>query len=662
MKKANQLKFLICSLLVASTSAKIVFSGNASSGNSNSNPSTAGKVDVGPASRSVKVECKRGNAVSYGFLKTVLLGGTPEYTLADGKINIDLPTRVSACISNIDAEAIANPVDNNIYLKFNVEIDSSIYPAGNDSIEKEYEKCMTHLSEGNSSFFKVENLKDKGFLVPPESFKINQPNIDTSKNSELVIASTNKDMDYRNDMPFGLASVATNTTFSDSAFNCMDFARPKEVKVMANKTEEYKLREEAIAACNGKNLTDIAQSLTNLRKSSGGNYDDLTRLLSGIQHSLIEEEVATLVERMEEIERDITPSAEDIENGDEYGVGRDKKKELLKEYASKMKEFSKEILPTLRGELEHLIAEFDELGESKEDEKRKSEIQDKIADINDLIAKFNRQNENGAEYKLIIAALREENMQSSGKAVLTGIINAQQYSNVKIEGANKRTVEKADSNVKKEVANLDRGTLADWGDEALLRAGDKSPLERRKKIIQGIQQRASKDYQKQQQKLSAYDEYIQQYAQDLVSSYCTSGGNYQDCMTVQNTYVPYIYNQYSGWKQDSMSEYSNYYNNKYKSAISEQQSTLTRFNSIYSAAQLNQLQNQLNNSSSGSSFDLWTGDSSASYTTGIPGFNFDLSGLGSTNSGWSAQQNNFNIMGNQNRTPSSGSWSNPWGN
>lgn len=662
MKKAIQLKLLVCSLLMVPGSAKVVFTGTSSIGSGSSNTSTTGSVDVGPSSRSTTVECRRDNAVSYGFMKTLLLGNTPKFTVANGKVIIDMPTRVSACISDISAEAITNPVDNNIYLKFDVQVDSSAYPAGSDSIEKEYEKCMNHLAGGDPNFFKVQNLIDKGHLASPSRITIDHPSIDQSRNSELVIASTNKDLDYRDDMPFGLASVAQHTSFSKPSFNCMDFAKPAERKIMANTTPEYDLREEAIAACNGKNLTDIADSLKKLRSSSGGNYDDLTRLLSGIQHSLIEDEVEEMVTRMEEIERDIAPSAEDIENGDEYGVSRDKRKELLREYANHMNKFSKELIPALKSELEHLMTEYDELGESTEDERRKDQITDKIQEINDLIAKFNRQNENGAEYKRVIAALREENMQTSGRKVLTGIIHAQEFSNVKLEGANKRTVDKAETNSDKAISRLERGTLADWGDEALLRAGDKSPLARRRKIIQGLQERAAKDRQQQQAKLSAYDDYIQSYAKDLVSSYCTSGGNYQDCMTVQSTYVPYIYNQYMGWKQNSMSDYNSYFNNRYGSAISEQRSTLGRFNNIYRTSQLNSLQNQLASASSGSPFDLWTGDTS-SYSNGIPGFNLDLGGLGQTNfqtsNGWNGQ-GNFNLMGNQTRSPSSGNWSNPW--
>lgn len=659
MKKANQLKFLICTLALASTQAKVVFSGMGSSGTRSTNQSMAGTVTVSSSSQSTTIECRRGDAVSYGFMKTLLLGDTPSYTIANGKILVNLPTRVSACIKDISAEAISNPIDNNVYLKFNVKIDSSQYPAGTQSIEKEYEKCMAHLSGGDSSFYTVEKLREKGHLAPPVTLDTDLPDIDGNRNSELVIASTNKDFDYKNDMPFGLANVAQHTSFSDSSFNCMDYVKPADHKVMANKTNEYELREEAIAACNGKNLTDIAESLKNLRSDSGGNYDDLTRILSGIQHQLIDEEVNQMVARMEQIESDISPSVEDVKEGDKFGVSKEARKKLLQEYASHMNKFSKELLPAMKAELEHLMKEYADLGDSEADERRKDQINESIEKINDVIAKFNRQNENGAEYKKVVEALREGNMQTSGRKILSGIILAQEFSHVKLEGTNKRNVEEAENNSERSITRLKQGTLADWGDEALIRAGDNSPIRRRQQILKGIQQRASKDRKNYMMKLNAYDDYIQQYAEDLASSYCTTGGSYEDCMTVRSTYLPYIYNQYSSWKQNSYQDYNQSYNAKYGAAYNEQKSILSRFNGLYSNYKLNAMQNQLAGATASSPFDLWTG-ADTSYSSGIPGLNFDLSGAGNANFNNSGWNNNFNLMQPQQRTPSSSTWSNPY--
>lgn len=658
MKKTNQLKLLICALTLASANARVVFTGTGPAGSRSSNTSTTGSISVGSSSTSTSVECRRDNAISYGFLKTLLLGDTPKFTVANGKVLIDIPTHVSACLSDISAQAISNPVDNNIYLKFNVTLDSSVYPAGTESVEKEYEKCLNHLSGGDSSFFNVDKLNANGHLASPMRIIVDQPTIDSSKNSELVIASTNKDLEYRNDMPFGLANVAQHTSFSDPSFNCMDFAKPAESKIMANKTQEYRLREEAIAACNGKNLVDIAMSLSRLRSDSGGNYDDLTRLLSGIQFSLIDQEAKELIEKMEQIEHDISPTTEDVTNGDKFGVSKDKMKKLLTEYAGYMDKFSKELLPSLKAELSHLMAEYEDLGESEADERRKTEINESIEKMNDLISKFNRQNENGQEYKRLVEGLREENMQTSGRKILSGIILAAEFSNAKLEGTGKQSVEKAESNSTRAIERLRRGTLADWGDEALIRAGDRSPIARRRKVMQEIQSRASRDQQRFQQRLSSYDDYIKQYANDLVSSYCTSGGNYQDCMTVQNTYVPYIANQYMGWRQNAASDYSTQYSNTFGAAYQEQQSVLNRFNNIYATTRLNNLQNQFNSSTGAGNFNLWTGAES-SYSTGIPGLDFNFSGLGN-NTQQSNFGNNFNLMGTQQRAPGSSNWSNPY--
>ncbi len=674
MKRSNQLKFFICALLMSPIVAQEVeFDWLASGdGNNYNNSSEPNEVSNTVNTEGKTISCERGSAIPFGFLKSVSRG-MPEFKTSNGQLHINMPFMVTACLAGpVTAEAITNESDNNVYVRFNAKVDTSLYDAGNGSFEEEYAKCTATLYE------KYPDLKKKGqsefvkhgFYGKPKPIVIDLKGIDSSRDSQVVVASPDSANFYKT-LPFGQANVNQDSIFKNSKYNCMHYAKPADSLVMANKTRSFYLKEEALAACNGKNLADIADSLRKLRSDSSGNYDQLTSILSSIQSSLISEKIDETIKKMEVIEAEMYPSEEDIANGDKYGVSKSKRKQLIKDYANLMKEFTsvgsdtqpdeKGYLQILKDELKHLMDEAENLGDTKSDETRRTAINESIEEINELISKFNRQKENGAEYRRLVEAMRESNSQISGKKVLEGIILAQEFSNVKLEGDGKRTLEKAESNSSKEIKRLDRNTLAIWGDEAKIRAGDKSPIAQRKKIVQGIQQRAAKDRQKFAQKQSAYDEYIQQYASDLVSSYCTSGGNYQDCMTVRNTYVPHIYNQYMGWKQNNVLEYNDYYSNKFGTATTQQNNILTRYNSLYSEYQLNQLQNKFNNQSSSydGGFDLWTGADTSGYSSGIPGLNFNLSGPSNQNS-WS-NNNNFSIMNNQQRTPSSGgSWANPF--
>ncbi|MFG1594196.1 hypothetical protein [Halobacteriovorax sp. CON-3] len=592
--------YFLLIVLSLETRAKVVIHGNLSG--SQSGAKDASYVKVGDSKESKEVECNRDDGISYGFLTNVLLGKTPDYTVSGNDIIISLPQRVSACLGKIEAETITNQQTNNVHLKFKAKIKSGPYSNKGLSPEQEYELCMKDLALSENGKYEYNDLLEKGHIAPPETMTIGFDNVNPKRNSKLIISSTQKDLEYRRDNPFDIYKGEKNTIFTDPNFNCMDSLKPKESDVMLVKTSTYREVEESIAICEKGDLASIYEKLKSLRLQSSGNYHQLSSLLSSVQNKLINERATEIIAKLEEIEDLIAPSVEDVKNGDEFGVGKKKRKELLKKYAETMNYFSKELLPILKDELIYLQGRLEELGDSGREQKEKDRIEEEIEGILDIVAMFDRQKEGGSKYKRLVKALREGNMQRSGKKILTGLILAQEYS----EANSKKSLERASNQSDKRISRIERSVLADWGDEALIRAGDKSPIQRRKEIIAGINKRAHQDKKRFSAKMSHYDEYIQDYTRELVNSYCSSGGNYQDCMTVRSKYLPKIYSEYSNWRNSATSNYYKEFNKKFTSAQNEQREILNRFNGLYSNYKLNELQSKVSNDYN-SNFDLWTG-------------------------------------------------------
>ncbi|MFG1516042.1 hypothetical protein ABMA71_15605, partial [Halobacteriovorax sp. ZH3_bin.1] len=358
-------KSLVLLLFSYSIIAKVVFINNESK---NGQKGNLGGVRTEGAKQSKEIECARDNGISYGFLKNILMQATPSYTVNDKKLIIKLPSRVNLCIENIEAEAVVDPASNNLFLKYKTRVKKGSYSNKGYSQEREFELCLKEISKDDEDYFKYENMFKNGHISPPENLIVDLDDVDKGRNSKLIIASTNKDLEYGEDAPFGVEDTQGGLVFSDERFNCMNFLKAEESPVMLARSRFYIEKEEAIAVCQERDLVSINEKIKVLRAKTSGNYNDLLRVLEGVQKTMVDEKVRDMIAKIEKIERDISPSVSDVKNGDKFGVGKKRRKELLKQYAEEMDYFSKDILPVLKSELDYLTKELEELGESNDSE------------------------------------------------------------------------------------------------------------------------------------------------------------------------------------------------------------------------------------------------------------------------------------------------------
>lgn len=568
------------------------------------------------------VSCDKGNSVTYDFISAIS-GGEITYDKRDDGLVISIPEYFEACIGNISIDSNVGPY-NNVYVKFKVEPTEAMKNAEGSSLEHKYENCI----KTNYGNIKSWEDADKAGLIARNKFskRISLNNVDSKRDSEVIIASPNKVYGY--DQQVFSGSLMSLPSSSDSEWNCMRFEDPSTKPVMANKTETYQLREEAVLLCQSDNpsLADVDAQLAKLRdEDTAGNYQYLIKLLEEIKDKLLEEDADKMVARLAEIEEEFAPSDEDLEEGRNIGVSKSEAKKLAKEYAGLMKKFSEEMSPAIANELEALLKE-----RSDATDKRIEVIDKRIAKLNEITTGFSRQTGDGQEnFKVLVRGLEKNGLKSSARSIFKAVTKAKYLSKVYVGDEDERgkplklseAIKKASDSNKK----LSREVFARWDDEKALRSGSDAPIKRRQKIAREIQNRGKKDYTKFQANLGQYDKYMSDYTNRMIKHYCTSGGDMQKCQYMQQQYAPYLMNQYNQYKTKKSQNYGQYWSNKYGKAMSQQDSILRKYEGIHQQAQFDIMQRKMDNdfssgfgSSTGNDFEFWVNDDYSSST----GFNF----------------------------------------
>jgi hypothetical protein len=579
-----------------------------------------------------EVKCDKGNSVTYDFVSAIS-GGEISYEKVDGQLIVTIPEYFKACIDDINITSKIGP-HNNIYVKFEIEPSEEMRNAPGKELEHRYESCI------KQNYPNIKDWKDadKAGLIERNKFRkaISLGPVDTSKDSEVIIASPDKVYGYDQNV-FGTAFSGLPSS-SDSQWNCMRFEDPSSKPVMANKTKSYDIRQEAINLCRdpkNASLADIEAQLEKMKNpETSGNLMYLVNILENMKDELLKEEEKKSLERLAEIEEELVPDDDDLEAGEKFGVSKKKAKELAKEYAEIMEKFHESYGPAISDQIKDLLIE-----RSAADDARVKAIDKEIEKLNNRALAFARHSgDNKEQHELVIKALKETNLKSSARDVFSGAALAEALGRVYVTDEDDRgkrlTLGKVNDYVKKANKQLSADIFRRWDDERDLAKGKRTPITRRQQMVRELQKRGQQDYRKFQSNLGQYDKYMNNYVQQMIKSYCTSGGSQQNCQYVQQQYAPYIMNQYNQYKQRKNQSYGQYWSSKYGSNISKQQSLVRRYEGMYQQAQFNIMQDRMNrdlnngfgSSSSDSIFDIWAGPSDISGGFDFGG-QFDMGGL-----------------------------------
>lgn len=641
---------------------KVPTTNNHSSSSSSSRPYASAPAQD---ANSAGIECDPGTSVTYGFIDSIT-GGEPIDIKKDGSnLIVGIPEYFSACISKLKLESKIG-ADNNVYFKFSVDPTTELRTSEGASFERKHENCVDNLIKANPSVLDSDGSinydeADKLGLVARNKFRVavDISQVDSKKDSEVIVASLDKTALFNGPVYESSPSGLGDST--EKSWNCMRFENPNPLTVRVYQTDKTRLIDQAEAICKSDNASahDVEAIRAELLKSETlGNFSPLVRSLSEFKYNILNKDIAALEKEMDEIEDKFEPSDEDLEEGRKIGVSKSEAKKLGEKYMGIMKKFNDELLPLIKSDISILLAEREDASDE-----RKDQIDKEISRLSELLAKFDREStERGDKFVTLMRGMKEANLKSATKEIMNAVYAAKHFKRVYEGDADERgpklSMKQAEEKAKQMAKDKYQTTVSLWDDERELKAGSDAPIKRRQRVLAEISRKAQTEKQQFSTKFNSQDQYIQQYLKRAQQTYCTSGGDMQKCMYVQQQLAPTIYNQYGKYKQQQAMQFQSQWSQKYGNAIQSQQNLIGNYQSMSQQYQAELLRKQLANglngsysSSYGNEYDYSFFDMGSSSSGGLDflnNMNFNMNGPSNDN-----QFMNMNMMQNtgNNRAP-----------
>ncbi|MEE3080121.1 MAG: hypothetical protein VX341_12350 [Bdellovibrionota bacterium] len=265
--------------------------------------------------------------------------------------------------------------------------------------------------------------KTKFTRYRPITISIDSLNIDKDKDSRVIVTSA------ADNVKKSKYFLEAGDYYGNSSQSCFKFETPEEEKwIMANKTKSFNDFMKTVELCENQNakLSDVTEHLNNLL---GTQATDLIEAASDLQKKWLFKEGEKILKELAKIESDIEPGDGD----DDYGMSKKGVIESIGEYADHMKKFTDEIVPVVEARLEMLEKRRD-TAEKEDNEDLIKEIDKEVKELNELVSKFDRENEDETlSFAILVEAMAEFNLQNSGKTIFRGVKSAEYLKSVYFE-------------------------------------------------------------------------------------------------------------------------------------------------------------------------------------------------------------------------------------
>lgn len=366
-------------------------------------------------------------------------------------------------------------------------------------------------------------LKEKGLLeeMGPNQYRFNRAaaednhHVDYSVETEFELGVS----DNSQSMQFYFASPKANsyqTMFpsgndrlpeSPAAWPCLETERFMADTPYLYISDEDRLAERAQIACESENYEQIFRELSNLRRSTVGNANELISILESALDAARDKRLEEIYTRLEDIEREFAPTREDIAEGRRTGVSESRARGLANEYSTLLSEVNRILYDPSIQEINRLNNELE--GADVSDERR-NQIYDRITDLTEQIGRFARKDQRNLGR--VFDGLREFGLNREALRIEGFRLKSLHFSRVHPDrnrgraGERPITIEQANENVERNIASFETRVLTAWDDEQRVRQGDASP-------IRAIQRQSQQNWQRMQQNYQSFQRREQQEMQ-----------------------------------------------------------------------------------------------------------------------------------------------------
>lgn len=584
---------------------------------------------------STDVQCNyKRKYVPYSLINDIAVGGI-QFSKTSDEVIVEIPSYLTMCMKDIGFDA--KVYNNDIYLSFFIEPGSELSNVEVANIPSAFEKCV---KENYSDIISNENPERRKEYTKRNKFKRKVPiKVDPTRTSEVIIASPTNTDSYQNDVYTSLANgrdlFSRDKINKNTMSQCFKYELPTKEPFMANEGLAY----EAIQLCkdpDNVSLADIDAQLDKLTKEgTAGNFRPLIQTLKQIKMNLIQTEARQTLDRLAEIEEEITSGDDDESN----------RKELAKEYAELVAKFGKSYGPAIADELKEL---FTKRASANEDDKK--EIDEKVKKLNLLAGEFARHESDNVDiYKEVESLLKDIYMDKGSEKLIIGLKKgvalASDLSKVYVgkndddDRGERMNLGPVLANLKKNSKGLDKyqskakAWASTWRGERASLKGDKRYISRSRGKITSLQKQiqqsqrnfqtgAQAEYKAINERL--YSTYVKPYCSGIMTS-----SKYENCNWGKNMYQT-VMGQYN---QDLSRRYSEFklglQNNELRQ-LSMENYRYKRYQDLYQQGEVNRIQERYsqNRTRDGyfdqDSYDIWAPDYEYSaYGSGVYDFGMD---------------------------------------
>lgn len=389
---------------------------------------------------------------------------------------IKIPKHISACLSldfefrNVGNDKIVAIKNNYNYSKEEVGV------ATDDEFQKmsaddKYVACLKskdlliQKSDGTLAF-DGRKAESDGLVTYSAETEFDLAIADPSKSMRLFFASP-KAREYQ--IQWGDQGVPESPT----DWPCLETERFAKDDPYLYVSEEDKLTFSANQACETQDYETILRELSELKSSSAGNAQELIKILEVALEDAKEKRIASIYERMEEIENLFAPNREDAAAGKLTSLSETRAKKLGREYADLLEDVNEVLYNPAILEIDRLMTEID----GGVTEAREEAINERISLLNEQIGEFSKKDSRSLgkvydglkEYALTSEALKIEGYRLKS-------LNFSRVAPSSGRGKRALSIEQADKNIKSTLKRFDNETLRNWEDINLAKAGNASPI------------------------------------------------------------------------------------------------------------------------------------------------------------------------------------------
>jgi hypothetical protein len=425
-----------------------------------------------------------------------------------------IPKHISACLSldfefrNVGSDKIMAVKNNFNFTPENTGKTSS--ELSSMSLDEKYSACLMNKdllienSDGSFSFDRAKAERD-GEVIYSTTTEISLGLTDRSQSMQLYFASPEAQRSN-----YGTVFSDIGVPESPSEWRCLATEQFQSQAPYLYISEEDRLAERAQITCESEDYQQIFRELSELRRSSAGNANELIAILESALESARDKRLAEIYERMGEIENAFTPTREDIAENRISGVTLSEARRLGDEYRDLIEEVNQILYDPAIQEIVQLEEELSG-GVSPE---REEQIHAEVTELNEMIGAFSQRER---QIGRVLDGFREHGLNSHALRIEGFRLKSQQFSRVhpdrdrRIAGQRPITIEQADQNVTRQISRFENTVLTAWEDQQRVRSGDSAPLRE-------IQRATSARWQSMQTEYSRFQQREQREAQRVCAS------------------------------------------------------------------------------------------------------------------------------------------------